>query len=146
MENNMEVETGGNGSSSFPEQLAGMLNKGSFDGAFTSHELVSALKMLYDPGKDEEITKLMMRSDVPDLQFLFTFSYTMSKCMRFKNETGLKMLQIVLAGLPAVNHEKEYTNRTSQVVRAIIGSATGEDKGGGFMSKFKKAAGIGNEH
>lgn len=141
------IETGGNGNSGFPEQLAGMLNKGSFDGAFTSNEIVSALKMLYDPGKDDEITKLIMRSDLPDMQFLFTFACTMEKCIRYKDKDGLKMLQIVAAGLPAVSHDKEYVNRTSQVVRAIIGSGTGEDnKGGGFWNKFKKSSGIGAEH
>lgn len=140
------IETDGNGHGEFPTQLTGMLNRGSFDGAFTSHEIVSALKMLYDPGKKDEITKLIMRSDIPDMQFLFTFACTMEKCMAYNDEEGIEMLQIVLAGLPAVAHEKEYINRTLQVVRSIIGAAPGDEKHGGFWSKFRKSAGIGNEH
>ena len=141
----MKERSESNGFGEMPEQLQGKLNVGTFDSALKEPDIASALRMLYDPGEEKEVHKLMMRSDMPDLPFLLGIAHYMSMCDEFDDEEGRKEAYLILAGYPAVHKEKPFDNRTEQVVRAIIGDMerkTHKPGGHGFVETFKQKAGL----
>lgn len=134
-----------NGHGDIPEALQGKLGTGTFDSALKEPDIASALKMLYDPGDDKDINKLMMRTDIPDLPFLLGISHYICMCEEFEDKEGREEAYLILAGYPAVHKEKAFVNRTEQVVRAIIGdleNKKGAASGHGFVDTFKRKAGL----
>lgn len=129
-----------------PAELKAKLNIGSYDALLREPEIATALQMLYNPGEENEIYKLIMRTDMPDLGFLLGIAHFISRCEKH-NKVGLKKIAyLILAGYPAVHKDKPFINRTEQVIRAIIGELEqkkhAHSGGQGFVETFKQKAGF----
>jgi len=126
------------------EELSNVQSADTF-GGFSQHEMVNALKMLYEMSKEKGLENILIRADIPDQRFLFGNITTLNKCKFFKNWSGYEKCKLYLIGQAAVNKPQEYRNRTTQVIRAIIGEVGKVDKSGThFMDKVKHHAGIGD--
>jgi hypothetical protein len=114
-----EVNTGnigGNGEVE-PEtrkKLESWLNRGSFDGIFTTQQVASAIEKFVDPG--EKIEELLLRGDFRAVTHLNSLLRLNRKAEHFNDKELETLLHNHMAGYPALGGQ-----RIKVLLQAVVG-------------------------
>lgn len=118
------------------KKLLGELNSGSMDQRFTAQEVVSAIKMFVDPGKD--ITDLFMRADFADDEMALAASRHTSKCKDFNDSIGEQEAHNTIAARVSIRGK-----RVEILLKGVTGGQAQAPKAGNTGGDWlKKKAGI----
>ncbi len=119
------------------KKLLGELNSGSFDQRFTAQEVVSAIKMFVDPGKN--ITDLFMRADFADDEMALAAARHVSKCKDFADTIGETEAHNTIAARVSIRGK-----RVEILLKGVTGGQAQAPKGGnGAGDWLKRKANIG---
>jgi hypothetical protein len=145
MENPSIPPPGGNGNGNggkvaLPKELQDFLGLGSFDGMFSGQEIVSAIKMLIEPGNNAR--GMTMRSDIPQKKtpahiWLIALARHMAKNREFSDDNASQEVLDLFASFPSVDGK-----RINQLVDAVTGQRSPQqgNQGGSTTDRLRRWA------
>jgi hypothetical protein len=116
------------------EKLNAFLGEGGYDKHFTAQEVLSAIKMLVDPGEKPE--QLHMRADFYDDAQATAATEIEAHCTLFHDKVHLAELHNTMAARTAIK-----AKRINKLVEAVIGQQRQPQTGGGG-DWLKRKAGV----
>jgi len=115
------------------KDIGAWLDKGSFDGVFTSQQISSAIEKLVEPG--EKVEQLLMRSEYRDVTHANAFDRLLRKAEHFQDKELESLLHNHAASNVAIGGK-----RIDILKQTIIGQMSHQQTG--FKKGFKDLFGV----
>lgn len=116
-------------------KLDAFLGEGSYDKHFTAQEVVSAIKMIVDPGEKPE--QLHMRADFADDEQATAATEIEARCKLFHDEIHMAELHNTMAARTAIKGKRINILRD-----AVIGQQRQQPQSQGASAWLKNKAGL----
>jgi F0F1-type ATP synthase alpha subunit len=136
--NDTDVKSNGHSEQAINDKLQNFLDIGTFDGAFSTHQMASAIEKFVERG--EEVEDLLLRGEFRDVNHMNATIILYSLAKDFNDKVLQEILLNHVAGCPAIEGK-----RIDILLRAVVGQY-GQERKQTIGSKFRKALGLDNEN